>query len=255
MKKLTHANYHTHQNKYLTSSKIGWYLKSPELFYKYFIKGNYEYKKTDAMIIGGALDCIATQSLAKFKKLYTVVDRRNSKAEDYEYQLNQTMYDQVMGMWNSLKKQPAFKELKNYKKQVILSLDCNFGGKYFEGLAGMLDFLLIDKDKAIIVDLKTSNGVNPETYHYKCQEFGYYRQMAMYSSLVSRIYNINSKNIICRHIVVDKDADGINKVYTFEFDIFSIEVASNVLSNTLSEISDTTKFKDPVATWDNVTRL
>lgn len=251
MKKLTHANYHTHQNKYLTSSKIGWYLKSPELFYKYFIKGDYEYKKTDAMIIGGALDCIATQSLAKFKKLYTVVDRRNSKAEDYEYQLNQTMYDQVMGMWNSLKKQPAFKDLKNYKKQVILSID-NEVGK-FKGLAGMLDFIVVSKDTAIIVDLKTSNGVNPETYHYKCEEFGYYRQMAMYTWLVSQVYG--SKHIVCRHIVVDKDADGIYKVYTFEFDPFNVAAELGKLVNLVGEITSLTKFKDPVATWDNATRL
>lgn len=248
--KLTQTNYHTAKNRYLTNSKIQWFLKDKSFFKKYFIAGEYDYDKTDAMIIGSAVDLIASKGYRTFKRRYKLVARRDSKAPNYEFQLNQTMYDNVVSMWESLSRQDAYRDLDTFDRQVILQVEDKSDN--FLGLAGMIDFLKIDHDnkEAIIVDLKTSNNTNPDTYHFKCHDLGYYHQMAMYKSLVRRSGHPDYK-VICRHLVLDKDSDGINRCYTFEFNEDTINESIIELYKIIDDIKAEKEFAPNNCSWDN----
>ena len=247
--KLTHKNYFTKQNKYLSNSKIGDYLRDPYFFYRKHIVHKVDYMVTDPMIIGSAVDCILTESLYLFKKRYMTVSRR-TKDETYEYQLTESMYNTVMNIAEAVKRTTAYKDLKKakYKRQVLLKHDMPLGS--FKGMCGMLDFLKIDGDAAHIVDLKTAVDASPHKYAYKCEDFGYFRQMAMYSMLV--MYNYPEvKHVSCSHLVVEKDPDEIYNCRTFFFDDIRIQSEIFKLGELIKEISEVKEWKRSDISWSD----
>jgi len=251
--KLTHKNYFTPKNHYLTNSKIQLFLKDKHRFKDYYINNNVVNLITDPIIIGSAVDLLASKGMRSFKRTYKLVDRRSAKDPKYVTQLNQSMYDTVIGLWESLSSQDAYNDLEDYDRQVLLSEDIDIGNS-FVGIAGILDFLKIEDDRAYIVDLKTSSSTKPETYAFKCLDYGYDMQMAMYSRLVRTNYP-QVKTIVCRHLTIDKDSDGIYKVYTFRFSDETMEYAEFKMTDAIEQISIEKEFAPSNASWDEETLI
>lgn len=244
-KKLTKKNYYQTNNGWLTNSKINDWLKDKCYFYRKNILGTVPPKKTDAMLIGSAVDEWLTKGRKSFDKKYKLVSRRTS-GNDYE--LNQTQYDHIVKMCEKIEIQDAYKSLKKHKKQVILSYPLELG-RHFAGIAGMPDFLKINGNHANIVDLKTSAEMDSiNKYHWHCENFGYYRQAAMYSLLVYLNYP-EITDIICNHLVVEKDSDGIYNVFTYILSDDRIKFEINKILNTLPEVAHETKFAARNASW------
>ena len=68
--KLTHNNYFTTENNYLSNSKIRDFLKDPDYFYKRHVTGEITFEPTPSMKIGSAVDLYLTGSPAAFRKAY-----------------------------------------------------------------------------------------------------------------------------------------------------------------------------------------
>jgi hypothetical protein len=239
MQKITKRNYYS-QNKGLSNSKIKDFRKGKDYFFKKHISGELKSRVSDPMIIGQAVDAWLTMGEKVFRSKYYFVDRRDKLKEDYELQLTKTMFDEVENICKRVEKQTAFKEIRGFKKQSILQVPCELG-EHFNSLIGMPDWYKIKGDTAIIVDLKTAESAVPNKYYFKCLNYGYFGQAAMYRFLLRSLHpEVNSfKNY---HIVCEKDPDGINNVYTFELAQALLDREDKNLFHTIEEIKNEKHF-------------
>jgi len=249
MTKLTQRNYFTTKNQYLSNSKLKDYAKDKHYFYQKHVLGNIEQKKTDALFIGSAVDCWLTSGEKKFREKYYIVSRRTTNSPDYEFQLNQTMYDSVEKMCRKIESQTAYTQLRGFKAQQILQVDRKIG--IFEGLCGIPDWFKVKDDHCIIVDLKTAENALQTKYHYKCLEYGYYQQQAMYRILVQANYP-EVKIFEHRHLVVEKDPDGINNVFVYKLSEARVLEEVDEIEKLLLEIAEEKKFLPRNVSWDDV---
>ena len=258
--KLTQTNYYTNTNRYLSNSKISDYLKSKKFFYKKHVIGSEESKETPALIIGKAVDLWLTKGRSFFEYGYIRVARKSSKIDPKLIQLTEREYDEVVGICEAVEKTSAYKKLKGYKKQQILQYDFKDdigkeNNNLFQGLCGIPDFNKIDKEgNCIIVDLKTSRTIDKKKYYYHCLEFDYFRQQAMYQKLLRELHP-EIKTIESRHLVVEKDPDGIFKVKTFKLKQSEIDNEYDKLIDSILDIRRESKWEDEDATWDNMEEL
>jgi hypothetical protein len=248
---LTLQNYFTPDNKYLTNSKIGDYLKSPNYFYRKHILHEIEKPTTTAMVMGSAVDFLLAQEGNKPE--YRVVERRNLKNPPTDYiEVNQAQYDEIFEVADAVSKTSVFTDIdKTYEKQVILKQDVKIG-EHFVGLAGIPDYIKITDDEIIIIDLKTARTTDPRKYYYHSQEFGYYRQQAHYQMLAQKMYP--GRKCVSYHLVVDKLKD-IYNVVLFKLDQREIERAKSVLSQIVEEIKLRTDYSRPNLTWNDAIKL
>jgi len=241
--KLNKANYFTKANTYVSSSKLSCFLRDKNLYKRKYIDWSVAQEKTDALIIGSAVDCLLTGTKAKFNKEFVIVDRRSSKSEDTRMQVNPTMLDKINGIVASVKRQDIWKSLKtkDFKKQVILTDDDL-------GICGMLDLLSVNGDHAIIVDLKTANTIDPRKYYWHAFEYGYYRQFGFYKTLVLKNYP-EVKRVDCYHLAVEKDPDELYDCAVFQFDSGMIDNAIEVMKGDLQELRRETVFAPKSVGW------
>lgn len=253
MPKITHKTYFTKRNKYLSNSKVGDFNKSKAYFKRKHILGKVEKKESPALLLGSMVDTYLTEGPAKFRQLFVPVARRSLKNPPTGYtEVTQAVYDQGLAIATKVASTKAFKDLKKYKKQVILQHDIKDFSQ-FPGIAGMLDFLLVDmkNKKAHIRDLKTSKTADMRKYFWHAIGFGYHRQMAMYGWLVSETFGIPRENITYGHLVVEKDPDAIYKVVTFMFDTAFITTCMDKLKEKVYQIDAETRWLDDEVTWEN----
>ena len=252
--KLTKANYFTSKNKYLSNSKINDWLKDKEYFYKRHISNEIDKEETPSLRLGKAVDYYVFDGPAKFAKKYKMVARRSKEPEKRIIELPTAEYQEVIEMGQKINRQDAMKEVKKwYKTQVILQNDLDLG--HFTGICGILDALYIDKnkEKAIIMDLKTSKEILPKKYFWHCIKYNYIRQLAMYSILVEKNYGIT--DIEYQHLVMEKDPDGIYNCQTFVFEKDLIKKEVENIWKLLEEIKRETKFLPRNVGWKDAVMI
>lgn len=248
---LTKDNYFTIENKYISNSRIGDWLKDKNYFYKKHVTGEIRNIKTEPMILGSACDLWLTKGREYFEKQYICVSRRNLKNPPEDViELNQTQYEKIVSICTNVERQEAFKELKGHTSQQILTMPMELG--LFEGLCGIPDWFKVEGKKAVITDFKTSEQAkNPIKYHYHCLDYGYYRQMAMYDLLI-RFNFKDVEEILHRHIVAEKDPDGINSIYTFILSEERVNLEKDIILDTiLPAIKSETEFAPSNVKWED----
>jgi ATP-dependent exoDNAse (exonuclease V) beta subunit len=226
--KLNKKNYFSPKNTSISSSKIKDYLLSPQYYKAKHIDHTIVEEPTDAMHIGTMTEMMLDSGTfsSVFSK-FNVVVRRSKETEDSRVQVTETMFNEAKAMAEAVMATKAYKQLEEFKKQVVLQ-----SGK----LCGMLDFLKIEGDKAIIVDLKTSSTIDEKKYYYHAIDMGYYIQAACYVKLVKDNFP-EVKNIVFYHLVVEKDPKKIYRVRMFEFDNVKIKDTIYDVENLVKEIS------------------
>ena len=257
--KLTRRNYFSPTNKYLSNSKLGDWLKDKHYFYRKNWIGDVEREITDPLILGSAVDTWIMDGEQKFRNKYMLVSRRSKASPDYEFQLNATMWDTVERMVKNVTSQEAYKKLRGFKSQTVLQVDEPVG--IFPGICGIPDWFKVyeakgdEPKKAVIVDLKTTEDATPNKYFHKCQDYGYFRQMAFYYLLIAKNFEVEFSNFTFRHLTVEKDKLNINNVYTFEMEHRRVKEAYEELINIFADIAKEKKFAPHNASWDNVIKL
>lgn len=250
--KLTHKNYFTAKNKHISNSDISNWKKCKNYFYKKKVTREIVQPITDPLVIGSAVDCWLTEGFEKFEAQYEVVARRK-RDDTYMYQLTKTMYDDITAMCQAVEATDAYKQIKKekHKSQVILQWDFELG-KYFNGLCNIPDWFKIYEDgTCVITDLKTTAafGGSKRKWHYKCLDYGYYRQQAMAQKLLQEKYP-EITEFRSRHLIVEKDSDGIHNVYAWYLSQDAIYEAADDLTIAVLEIEQEELFNKKPATWD-----
>lgn len=245
---ITKDNYFSPNNGYLTNSKIGDFLKCHEYFYKKHISGELAVEPTSAMTTGKVVDELLTQDQIT-SKYFVAGDRRtkegkaeaNEKEEQGYTIISATEYENMMALAIAVERTTAYRQLKDFTTQEILSAEIDLG-EHFHGIAGIPDFYKINPltKKCIIVDLKTSNEIEPRPYYFHCLSYGYFRQMAMYSILLRAKY----PEIIefeYYHLTVDKTKN-INNVRTFQLANEDVNDEIKYLKDCFKAVKDTKRF-------------
>lgn len=244
MKKLTSDTYFT-LNKALTNSKTKDFLNDKNYFYKKHIEGSITQNKTSALIVGSGVDDVLTAIDGASTNKFICVTRRNLKNPPTDHiELNQTMYDEIINIADAVMNTDAYKQLikEDYIRQEILQIPWD-GGNNFDSLAGTPDFYKIhDNGLCTIVDLKTTTELNPRKYHFTCETYSYYQQMAFYSFLLSEINKKKIKAFRYLHLAVAKTKD-IYPVEVFELPEERIdEERTFLLNDVLPMIAQETEF-------------
>lgn len=264
--KLTSKNYFTPKNKYLSASKLKDWIKDKRHFYEKHILHTIQDEPSLALDIGQAVDCYVMRGQKAFHKQFKCVERRNLKEPPTGYiQLNQNDFSMAIAMSEKVRSQQAFKELQGYKTQQILQVEKPIG-KYFIGLCGIPDWIKIEShDDGLfwtsIADLKTTADINPFSYHRSCENFGYYRQAAFYCLLAEAKMTggeMGKMPISCfenKHLVVEKDRDGVYLCKTFILSPERIDEERRNLIQIINEIAYETKFEASNASWKDAVTI
>jgi len=253
--KLSKRNYFTLKNRYLSNSKLSDWIRCPNYFYRKHVLGEIITKETPAMRIGSGVDYWISFGQKKFREKYLKVGKRSEEALAKTcswIELPASEYETVEKLSRKLETTKAIQELRGYTKQKILQYDMGCG-KYFEGICGVPDFFKIKDDVCTIIDLKTSVTINFNKYYYKCVELGYFRQQAMYQTLINRNFGIDK--FVSKHIVIEKDPDEIFNCKVFELSQVDIDVQKEMIFVYIEEIieEDTGKFDPlPVSLDDSI---
>lgn len=260
---LTHQNYFTMENKYLSNSKIGDYLKCPNYFYRKDIKGEIKSDATKALVTGSAVDELLTDIKNVTDGKYAVRQfngtTKEGKIEKQELLdqgktiLTQAEYDEIMGVAIAVSETTAYKELSTHKTQEILQVERKIG-EHFLGLCGIPDFYIIHENGLCeITDLKTSRVTDKDKYYYHCLQFGYFRQQAFYQMLLKELHPEITR-FESRHLVAGKEKD-IYSVHAFILDQIEIERAKKDLERIIEEIDYEKEFRKADAYWDTAPLL
>lgn len=253
MKKNDVDNYYSSGNRMLTQSKIKDFDKDPNYFYKKHITGEIEEKKTDTLRVGSAVDCWLTESRKAFENKYYVPEgNRKSQADDYDFQLTDNMYKEIVGLCEAVERLTIYTDImKEYDSQVILYKKCKIG-EHFDALAGIPDWIKIDTNnkKCSIIDYKTTQSIVPQKYYFTCIDYGYFLQQAMYQKLVSMMYP-QIKEFESWNLATEKDPKGIYKTGLFLLSQDRIKLETIRLDKLIEEIKEEKKFSIADLTWDN----
>lgn len=227
--KLNKNNYFTAKNTLISSSKIKDYLLSPQYYKAKHIDHTIIEEPTDPMIVGSMTEMILdTGTFSSVFSKYNVMSRRSKDNEDPRIQVTEAMFNEASELADAVMKTEIYKELKGFKKQVILQSG---------NLCGALDFLdVANNGVATIVDLKTAPSVDEKKYYYHALDLGYYIQAACYVKLVRECYK-DIKEVKFIHLVVEKDPKKIHRVKTYLFDKNKIEDTIKEVEILVDEIS------------------
>lgn len=250
---LTEDNYYL-PNKYLTNSKIRDWLKSKHYFYQKHIEGSIPKKTTDAMLRGSAVDCWLTEGRDVFDAKYIPVARRNLKnPPDTHTELTLSLYEDVVAICERVESLTAYKELEGFDAQVIYQHDTSIG--IFDGLAGKPDWVKINGNHAIIVDLKTASTIEPSKYLYHCFDYDYFRAQAMYQNLL-KVNHPEVETIESYHFVVEVDPDNIFNAKVFKLNQEQIEQEKDWLADFIAnEVANETEFKKSDVSFSNAIEI
>lgn len=247
--KLTHQNYHTLENRYLTGSRMGDFTKCKRYFQERHILGTKTSPGTPALITGSAVDLWLSEGKDAFMSKFVAVARRNIKNPPVGYaEITNGMFDEIVELCEVAEKQPAFQGLKDHKSQEIIKYDEDLG-PHFCGVSFIPDWYLIDGDTCIITDLKTAQNAELVKYFYHCLTYRYFEQMAV-ATIIFRKINKDIKHFVYRHFVLEKDSNGVPVPYVYFLDNARVEACANVIENELiPEIASERDFNPKSVDW------
>lgn len=284
---LTKKNYYSPQNLAISNSKVRDFVTSKELFYGRHLDHSIPPDTTAAMNLGKYVDSVVEcGSLKKFQKQYMVkVLKKDDEIgfakqkllleKDPDRVISEETYAKVVRMSDKILRSPFYKEYKKKKAKFqvplwnkfetwALSPDSSF--KFAPGtlipeihVCGLLDTLVFDHATSTVYidDLKTTKSAsmkNPQSWYYKCVDFGYLRQLAFYRWMVMQAYP-EFDNYVCRHVVISNEKTDL---YPLKLFIIPNEMLVKPLEEFFTvayQIATEESFLDVLPSWSDAETL
>ena len=186
-------------NSYVTNSMLSKLNKGPEHL-QHYLDGGVE--ESPALNFGKAFHLYILEK-DKFDEEVAVFSGKTRRGKEWdafnEANLGKTIISfkealKIKEMGESLFSKKAIKELLTHKDNICESVAIGEIHDIF--CKGKAD--IVNKSKGIIVDLKTTQSVNPRDFRRSCYKYGYHRQAYFYKEL------FNAKEFI--FICVEKEA-------------------------------------------------
>jgi exodeoxyribonuclease VIII len=210
----------------LSYSSLKHFYSSPIDFIKYI---NQDYKWTDSMVLGSAVDCKLLEP-EKFNDKFIIVpkiDKRTKQGkEDYKnlqerlkdsdlISISEELNDQAELMVNNLKTNQFSKMILDNTTEVQKNISFNFKGY---NIKGILDGFGELNNKPFIFDLKTSQDSDPERWNLNVIKWLYHLQAYIYRHGI-----IKEKQIIpdFYHVIIENKAPYKVSVVKFSNDILN----------------------------------
>ena len=250
--------YYNSDYKRVSQSLLKTFIKSRELYKQKYIDKTIVQKTSDAMILGSAVECYCSDGRGEFLKQYTKRVLKGDDPELYAMQkdpncplsiMSETNFNKAIAMGEKLLSLPDMQFLlKNALRHTILEGDHNG-----LPLIGELDFIYIDddNDKAIIVDLKTSQSADKHKFNWSAVDYGYYLQAAFYRMLLRQNYPGKYKNFEYYLLVIDKEI--VPNVAIYQVADYELDVQEEFILEQLDLLAEAIKsdnFSDPTPSFN-----
>lgn len=255
---VTPATYFDLNNRVLTRSKIKDFYIDKNYFFRKHIKGEVEKEAKKAFLIGSVVDELITMLDQKNKYAVVAGDGRTKAVKDerayMEAQgytvISECDYETIMNISIAVEETDAYKKLiaDGYVKQGILQHEISIGD-HFDSIASMIDFYKIEGNKCTIVDLKTTQDIDPIRYHFKAISYWYYKQMSI-NTLLFNYCHPEVTEFEYYNLVVDKTKD-IYHTRVFKLANSRVEMELKELQDIIMQIAAEKEFKKYNPSFDN----
>jgi len=263
---MTIEKYFSKANKAISNSKVSDYLKSKEYFYFKHVKGTLIEEPSPSMQLGSMIDlAFSSGSLDVLRENYAVKCLKKDDPARFELQkgipkenlVTEATWSKAIGMSEAILREPFFAWYAGKKSETQTPLF----GKIVDGdlsvdICGLPDRVTEDGDTIYIDDLKTSapgSMRSAKSWFYHFQDFGYFRQLAVYSYLKKRLKP--NKKIVCRHIVVSSQLEGRYQVQLYVIPESLLIPAFYEFGTIALDIARETEWKDEPITWSSAVTL
>ena len=252
MEEIKEADYYS-RTDYISASMVITYLKSPSLYRKMYNDKTVVKEETPAMTLGKMIDSILTEPVGEFERRYCKKVLKSEDPVEYERQKNnpsicvvsEGTYNKALNIAAAVARTSAYKWIieHNAISQVILT-------GIIDGIKvrGKLDWLVIEDDRIVILDLKSTQSILAIKYFYHASDLRYFLSMAMYKALVEQ--NYPGKKVVCKHLVVTSDQEA-PQVSAFVLNNERIESELETIKNCLHSIVVEKNFEDRDVSWQD----
>lgn len=225
MIELNQLNYYTPANTCISNSKVSDFLLSREYYFKRHISRELDFKATVPIKIGRIVDAVFSQE--KIPYMVKVLKRDDpdlfeiQKTMDDDLFVTEAQMEEGLMRGQAITREPFYQEyLKNGAKfQPILQAEIRWPDVASAiQICGMADVISEDDEHFYIDDCKSVSPMKLKSaahWYWNCIEMGYDRQMGAYAGMAQEMGLNNGKKIVCRHVVVTKERDGVYKVRLF----------------------------------------
>ena len=231
------------------------------------------------MLIGRLLDQVVQDgSLVKFRRQYHVKVTKTGDPKLYakmqkivatepERIVTQETYSKIINMGDRITRSPFYKWYKKNKAQFQVPLHRSTSSWFKTAteltkiqpfdVCGLIDMLTIKGDTAYVDDLKTTKTSSMRTaqsWFWKCQDMGYFRQMGLYRWLVQQAHP-EVKNFICRHVVISNEKADIHPIKLFLIPQSLLDQGLKEFFEVATQIAIEERFIDELPDWDSIEKL
>jgi hypothetical protein len=230
--------------------------------YRLYISGDLELGSNKNFMVGSAVDGILTE-MDKFENIiiapyddFLIKKAREWKAEQEDLGktvVKESEYENIMAIAVAVQETSIWKDIeKNYTMQDIIIKPDKDLGKHFDCLYGKVDAYKIEGDTCILLDLKTAADIEKRKFFYKAKDFGYFKQLWMYTELLKYKYP-KIKRFEYYFVVAEKSEP--YHVALFKIPNNFISRCEEDMIETIDKISKDTKLEKKDVTWDDAILL
>jgi hypothetical protein len=255
------ADYHADRSR-VSHSMLEVYHRSPELYHKRFVAGTVAGKEGDHFDFGTALHCLLLEPHEFDGRYWTgVKPKLNSRLGKEEWSemraanegrrfIDTEDYEMMRAMEKSLDGNRIARNLLRGKG--VRQPERVFHGT-LEGLPAKCRTDLFLPPSSMIVDVKTMRDPDAESFARDCVNYGYFRQEALYRSIVDAAFGIESQ---FRFVVFGKNEPYDCFVYELGSDSVRLGAYQNQQDlRRLAESIKTGRFRNPGADIVNLINL
>jgi len=176
---------------------------------------------TTAMLIGRAVHVLVLEGLARFLKLFEVIEvgSRNAKAykelaaQSQKGILLQSEWEMIQGIREAIRSHTMARSLLMHGHRECSAYWSEQFGEDWLGMKCRIDSL--QPNRKLIVDLKTTTDASPDQFPREIAKYGYARQMAFYQRGMHQITGDWFAPIL---VAVEKKAPHLIGIYSLDSD-------------------------------------
>ena len=245
--------YRSKENKAITNSKIGDFLKSPDYYKAKWIDGTVTEEPTPAMLLGSMVDvAVSAGDVNEIYRNYSAKEKGKDPGE--KTVVSAAAYEDAQAIAKNIIAQPFYKAMRKSKciwqKPLYAPADAELV------VAGIPDAYCAkarwDGGSPALIDLKVTapmHFASGNKWLWRCRDMRYLQQLALYRHLVASELGVDAEEISCWHVVAGSTFDGKWPVKLFKFDRACIDKAFEEVIGCAHKLFYAKEFKKESVTW------